>query len=124
MIVNFFACAGPSSPVTVYSGIGISLSIHNSCNAPTAFSCSLPLYGDVTSDTSNTPAVSGSDADAFPCAFNLPRRQLAASCLASFFERPLPMASKNSHINAKHYLSWMTQVCFTTNMAPDFRPVT
>lgn len=124
MIVNCFACGGPSSPVTVYSGTCMSLSIHNSCNAPTAFSCSMPLYGDVMSDTSNTSTVSGSDGDVIPCAFNLLRRHLAASCFASFFERPLPIASKNSHINAKHYLSWMTQVCFTMNMAPDFRPVT
>jgi hypothetical protein len=32
---------------------------------------------------------------------------LAASCFASFFDRPLPTASKNSHINAKHYLNWI-----------------
>lgn len=124
MIVNCFACGGPSSPVTLYSGTGMSLSIHNSCKAPTAFSCSMPLYGDVISDTSNISTVSGSDTDVIPRAFNLLRRHLAASCFASFFERPLPMASKNSHINAKRYLSWMTQVRFIMNMAPDFRPVT
>ena len=124
MIVNCFACGGPSSPVTVYSGTGMSLSIHNSCNAPTAFSCRLPLYGDVMSDTSSISTVSGSDVDVIPCAFNLLRRHFAASCFASFLERPLPMASKNSHINGKHYLSWITQACFTINMAPDFRPVT
>lgn len=107
MIVNCFACAGPSSPVTVYSGTCMSFVVHNSCKAPTAFSCSMPLYGDVMSDTSSIPTVSGSAADVTSCVFNLLRRHLAASCFASFFDRPLPMASKNSHINAKHYLSWI-----------------
>jgi hypothetical protein len=76
------------------------------------------------SDTSTTPTVSGSNDDAVSSAFNLLRRHLAASCFASFLERPLPIASKNSHMNTQHYLSWMTWVRFTMNMAPGFRPVT
>ena len=84
----------------------------------------MPLYGDVMSDTFITTPVSGSDADVIPGAFNLFSIHLAASCLASFLDRPLPIASKNSDVNAKHYLSWMTHVYFNINMASHFRPVT
>jgi len=107
--VNCFAWGGPSSPITLYSGTCMSCVMHNSCNEPTAFSCSTPLYGDATSDISiiSSGLESGDDV---PSSFNFFRIHLAASCFASFFERPLPVAGKNSYINVKHYSCWVCWV--------------
>lgn len=104
MIVNCFAWGGPSSPITLYSGIWISCVMHSSCNAPTALSCSMSLYGEGMSGICITSSGPGSCVDEFSSWFSLFRIHVAASCLASFLERPLPTAGKYSHINVKHYL--------------------